>query len=287
MNGGKSTSSREIAEVLRERIRTGDLKKGDRLPTQAGLAEEFGVERGAVRKALRELQEDGLLSNVSKGSPPRVAEPPAPRQAPQPTLVALAPRLESAFAARQVRIDAVCLTAETLVLAMYAPLRLIEEGRIRPESVTARIVLPTKHLKLLYPAPVDGWGFDEAVDEAVHRRSMEQHVSHITVLRQHFHRLKWGLKIPASVHFRTVDNTPYQKVYLLNESEVLFAHYTAEKQEMDVGGVPMELWDAWGTQSLLFSFHAQNGKRDELFIAESQKWFNGLWEMLGSDLREP
>lgn len=67
VNGSRRLSPQEIADTLRERIRTGDLKAGDRLPTQAELAEEFGVERGAVRQALRALQEDGLLSNVSKG----------------------------------------------------------------------------------------------------------------------------------------------------------------------------------------------------------------------------
>lgn len=76
VNGSRRLSPQEIADTLRERIRTGDLKAGDRLPTQAELAEEFGVERGAVRQALRALQEDGLLSNVSKGSPPRIAEAP-------------------------------------------------------------------------------------------------------------------------------------------------------------------------------------------------------------------
>ena len=78
MNGSRRLSPQEIADILRERINNGDLKAGDRLPTQAELADEFGVERGAVRQALRALQQDGLLTNVSKGSPPRIAEPPAP-----------------------------------------------------------------------------------------------------------------------------------------------------------------------------------------------------------------
>ncbi len=91
VNGSGRSSSQEIADVLRERIRVGELKAGDRLPTQAELAEEFGVERGAVRQALRALQEDGLLSNVSKGSPPRIAAPAPARGAPQPAMVALAP----------------------------------------------------------------------------------------------------------------------------------------------------------------------------------------------------
>lgn len=84
VNGSRRLSPQEIADTLRERIRTGDLKAGDRLPTQAELAEEFGVERGTVRQALRALQEDGLLSNVSKGSPPRIAEVPVSQGARSP-----------------------------------------------------------------------------------------------------------------------------------------------------------------------------------------------------------
>ena len=61
MNGSRKLSSQEIAATLRERIRSGDLRPGERLPTQAELAEEFGVERGTVRQALRALQDDGLL----------------------------------------------------------------------------------------------------------------------------------------------------------------------------------------------------------------------------------
>lgn len=90
MNGSRR-SPQEIADVLRDRIRAGDLKAGDRLPTQAELAEEFGVERGTVRQALRALQDDGLLSNVSKGSPPRIAGPTPTRGEPQTTMVGLAP----------------------------------------------------------------------------------------------------------------------------------------------------------------------------------------------------
>lgn len=84
MNGSRRLSPQEIADSLRERIRTGELKPGDRLPTQADLAEEFGVERGAVRQALRALQEDGLLTNVSKGSPRGSPRPLRPGASPSP-----------------------------------------------------------------------------------------------------------------------------------------------------------------------------------------------------------
>ncbi|MFF4354222.1 GntR family transcriptional regulator [Streptomyces sp. NPDC001530] len=284
MNGSRKYSPEEIADTLRRRIRGGELKPGTKLPTQAALAEEFGVERGAVRQALTSLHTEGLLSNVTKGRPPTVATPPvAVETEPQPTLVGLAPRLEAAFAVPHVRLDAVCLTAETLMLSMDAPMRLIEEGRVRPESVTARIVLPSKEQRLLYPAPADGWGHDEEVDEAVHDRSMTQHEYQINVLSQHFRRLKRRYEIPVTAAFRVVDNTPYSKVYLLNNTEVLLAHYTIGKREEEVDGEPMLLRDASGTRSTLFSFNKEYGARDEQFVDDTQSWFDALWEALEPD----
>lgn len=38
------------------------------MPTQGKLADEFGVERGTVRQALRILQSEHLLVNVSRGA---------------------------------------------------------------------------------------------------------------------------------------------------------------------------------------------------------------------------
>ncbi|MFD7706805.1 GntR family transcriptional regulator [Streptomyces sp. NPDC059785] len=281
MNGSRRPSHQEIADTLRERIRTGQLKAGDRLPTQHRLADEFGVERGTVRQALKTLSGDGLLTNVSKGSPPTVAEQPAAAEtSPQPTLVALVPRLEAAFRVPHVRIDAVCLTAETLMRSMYAPIRLIEQGGARPESITARLVLPSRELKLLYPAPGDGWGRDEKIDAAVHARSMRQHTYQIKVLGQEFRRLSRQHGIPVSVSFRVVDNTPYQKVYLLNGTEALVAYYTIAPRTEEVDGVEMELRDAWGTQSTLFSFNKEHSARDQLFVDESQRWFDALWPTL-------
>ncbi|MEV5312804.1 winged helix-turn-helix domain-containing protein [Streptomyces sp. NPDC052610] len=287
MTASQRPSADDIAATLRSRIRDGHLEAGTKLPTQAELAEEFGVERATVRQALRALHEAGWLANAGRGSPPTVAEPPAGGQEPQPTLVALAPRLEAAFAEPRVRIDAACLTAETLLLAMHAPMALVESGAVRPESVEVRILLPHRDVRLLYPSPADGWGADAAVDEAVHRRSVAQYDAQLTVLRQYFRTLRADHGIPAVVRFRTVPNTPPQKVYLLNGTEALLAFYIPARRTVDVQSEPRELWDAWGTRSLLFRHHAAHGERDALFVAEAQKWFDAVWEMQGPDLREP
>ncbi len=50
-----------IAASLRERIESGDLVPGDRLPTERDLVDEFGVARMTVRHALDILQLEGLI----------------------------------------------------------------------------------------------------------------------------------------------------------------------------------------------------------------------------------
>ncbi|MFR0353452.1 GntR family transcriptional regulator [Streptomyces sediminimaris] len=281
VNGSRRFSPQEIADILRERIRSGDLKAGDRLPTQAELADEFGVERGTVRQALRALQEDGLLSNVSKGSPPRIAEPPAPAlEEPQPTMVGLAPRLTEAFAAPHVRVDAACLTAETLMLALGEPIRLIHEGRIRPKSIDVRILLPSRDIPLAFPVPVEG----RTDDDPVHERWLAMRNSQGHVLRHNLRSLRFSHRIDVSVAFRALPFTPPVKLYLLNEAEALVAYYMITRREEPTDTGTMDMYDVLGTESLLFSFEKRAGQRDEAFVEESQKWFDALWETITTDL---
>ncbi|MBN0045105.1 FadR family transcriptional regulator [Streptomyces actuosus] len=283
VNGSTRRTPQEIADILRERIRVGELKAGDRLPTQAELAGEFGVERGTVRQALRALQEDGLLTNISKGSPPRIAEPTPAGEQPQSTLVGLAPRLTEAFAARRVTIDAVCLTAESLMIGLGEPMRLIHQGTLRPESVEARILLPSRDISLAFPTPVQG------DDDAVHRRWLQMRNAHGQVLRHNLLALRSSHGIDVRVTFRALPFTPPVKLYLLNGTEALFAYYMIGRRSeyVDPGtaatGATTELYDVLGAESLLFPF-AQDAGRDARFVEESQKWFDALWETITTDL---
>lgn len=58
-----------IAEALRGRIRSGGLKPGDALPTQAVLMREFGASSLSVQKAMALLKRDGYaISRPGKGA---------------------------------------------------------------------------------------------------------------------------------------------------------------------------------------------------------------------------
>lgn len=57
----------EVSEILHEKIRTGELKPGDRLDSVETLAEKLQVSRSAVREALASLKAMGLLE-IRQGS---------------------------------------------------------------------------------------------------------------------------------------------------------------------------------------------------------------------------
>lgn len=276
----RKPSHKDIADVLRQRISSGAVPAGSRMPTQAKLAEEFGVERGAVRQALAVLAQEGLLMNVSKGSPPQVAEPGSADDEPRPTMVGLAPHMVEAFQAPHVTIDSVCLTSETLMLGLGEPLRLIYEGRIRPESIAVRVLLPSSTINLAFPVPAD----NPAEADPVHSRWLAQRNAQGQVLRHSLSALRSSHGIDIKVEFRAVPFTPPMKLYLLNGSEALLAYYTVTKREEEIGGEELHLYDALGTQSLLFPFGNLTARRDKTFVAESQKWFDALWNTIARTL---
>ncbi|MFI8303616.1 GntR family transcriptional regulator [Streptomyces sp. NPDC085927] len=281
VNGNSRNSPQEIADILRERIRAGELRAGERLPTQAELAEEFGVERGVVRQALRVLADDGLLSNVSKGSPPRIAEPAPASDEPQPTMVGLAPRLTEAFSAPHVRIDVVSHTSETLMVAIGEPVRLIHEGRLRPESIEFRVLLPSRTINLAFPVLVDE---DADGDDPVHERWLQMRNAQAQVLQHNLQAVRHTHGIDVHVRFRALPFTPPMKLYLLNGQEALIGYYLLARREEEWGSQTLDMYDALGSQSLLFSFTKQTGQRDQAFVEESQKWFDALWETITTDL---
>jgi DNA-binding GntR family transcriptional regulator len=66
---------RQLAGILRERIRHGALPPGRRMPSEKDLHDEFGLARETVRRALGLLRAEGLI-HVRQGRGTFVAEPP-------------------------------------------------------------------------------------------------------------------------------------------------------------------------------------------------------------------
>ncbi len=53
----------QLADLLRARIESGELAPGDRIPSVLSLAQEYELAAGTVRKALTQLQREGLVES--------------------------------------------------------------------------------------------------------------------------------------------------------------------------------------------------------------------------------
>ncbi|MGH3312488.1 MAG: winged helix-turn-helix domain-containing protein, partial [Streptomyces sp.] len=201
-----------IAATLRERIDSGELPPGVRIPTQKDLVSEFGVNRTVIRQALDELKRGGLLADTGRGAPPTVAEPAPSRYTPKPAGVVLAERLYEAFRADHVTIDTYSLTTETLNNALARPHRSLADGTLTPRSITVRAIVPGADAHLALPRLVD-----DPADRRPMRRLHELQTTWATALRMSLGAFKDRYEVPeVSCEVRTVAATPLQKLYVLN-----------------------------------------------------------------------
>lgn len=62
--GQEPVGRNELAEILRVRITSGQLRPGDRLPSERDLSQTYGVSAVTARAAVRQLRDEGLAESV-------------------------------------------------------------------------------------------------------------------------------------------------------------------------------------------------------------------------------
>lgn len=70
---GQKLVWRQVADDILADIEAGTLTAGARLPSEADLSEQYGVARVTIRRAIKELADEGIL-NVVHGRGTYVAE---------------------------------------------------------------------------------------------------------------------------------------------------------------------------------------------------------------------
>lgn len=266
------TSPDRIAGVLRDRIRTGELPRHSRLPTQRTLAEQFGTNRTTVRQALAILEREGYLSARGRGAPALVTHP--TQDQPRPAGVEVADRIAIAFQAEDVSVDAFTLTTETLNSALAAPLIAISAGELKPRSITVRLILPNPDAPLAFPRLVT-----DPADVRPRARLRQLTRTFATSLRHQLTSLGEMRLVPkVQVEIRAVPITPVQKLYVLNGTEVLTAYYQVLPRTVEYEQEQMEIYDVLGLSSKIFQ------DQEPAFVEESKAWFESLWSTLAEPL---
>jgi GntR family transcriptional regulator len=72
-------NSQDIADVLRERIKSGKLKPGQEFPTNIKLMLEFNVHASTIQNAVNVLIREGLVVSPGSGNKRRLVRPPIKR----------------------------------------------------------------------------------------------------------------------------------------------------------------------------------------------------------------
>jgi DNA-binding transcriptional regulator YhcF (GntR family) len=267
----------QVAAVLKASILTGKYQPGDRLPSYAELASQFEVAPMTAQKAVGLLRDEGLvISRQGKGS--------FVRQRTERS-VGLRPHVEAIFESGAVAIDFAGFSGETLQGVISEPLDKIRSGRLQPESLRIRILLPDLSkpvgLPALAPEGVDSPDVRKRAERIVQRstQGIVETVEELSAL---------GLVESATAQVRTYHSSPLFKLFLLNGSEAFFGFYPVLQHSVAIAGEPVEIFDPMGKDAILFHYARteDDSAIDSQYVDQAQKWFDSVWDSVAKDVSQ-
>ncbi|SDH62405.1 regulatory protein, gntR family [Actinokineospora alba] len=258
----------QVANALRAAILTKKFTAGDKLPSRNELAKTYNVAPMTVQNALRELRDEGLIVS-RQGSGVFVRE-----RTERP--VGLRPHIERAFEAEHVTVDFAGFSGETLHGAMQEPLDKIRAGRLRPESLTVRILIPDTTAPLAIPCRVEDLG-DSPEFRARATAIMHRHVGAITDTVNELGSL--GIVNKATATVRVHHAAPLFKLYIVNNEEAFFGFYPVREHILTFGETPTPIYDLMGKDAILFhhSTTDDDTSTGSQYVDQARTWFDSMW----------
>ncbi|WP_214107835.1 GntR family transcriptional regulator [Acrocarpospora catenulata] len=265
----------QVANALRAAILTKKFEPGQKLPSGVELAKTYGVARMTVQQAIRILRDEGLIVS-RQGSGVYVRE-----RTERP--VELRPHIEHAFERPSVGIDFAGFSGETLNSMLQEPLDKIRIGRLTPESITIRILVPDMTQPMALPVRAEDGIDDPAIRERA-RRILRRSVG---TIHDAVHELAdLGLVKSTAVEVRAYPGTPMFKLYVINAEQVFFGFYPVVKHAVRIKGEPQEVYDVMGKDAVLFH-HAINedtGSMASQFVDQARMWFDSVWNTISYEV---
>lgn len=258
----------QVANALRAAILTRKLTPGEKLPSGSELARRYGVARMTVQQAVRLLRDEGLVVS-RQGSGVYVRQ-----RAERP--VGLRPHLERAFGEEHVTVDFAGFSGETLHNAISEPLDQIRAGRLRPESIRVRLLVPDTSRPWSLPAQVDDLADSPKFREraaSIMRRHTQAVVDAVNELGE------LGLAADAHAEVRLNPSVQLFKVYILNGSEVFFGYYPITEHKVTLDDSPTAMWDLMGKDTVLMNFTLTSDEDSitSQHVRQSSMWFESVW----------
>ena len=264
----------QVANALRAAILTKTFSPGDRLPSRNELAKKYNVAPMTVQNALRELREEGLIVS-RQGSGVFVRE-----RTERP--IGLRPHIERAFEQPNVTIDFAGFSGETLHGVMQEPLDKIRIGRLTPESVHVRLLLPDPTQPMTIPCQVD----DLADSPEFRKRAEEIMRRHTLAIIDSVEELgSLGLVKDVSAQIRVHRAAPLFKLYMINNEEAFFGFYPVREHVITLGGAPRAIYDLMGKDAILFqhSVTDDDTSTGSQYVEQARDWFESMWSTVSTE----
>lgn len=264
----------QVASSLGAAIRTKRLTPGERLPSHSKLTELYGFARATIQRALRDLEDEGLVVS-RKGSGVYVrnrTERPA----------GLRPYVEQAFTNQNVSIDFAGFSSETLHAALQDPIDKIRVGRLTPTSINIRILVPDMEEKQAAPVRKS----DGKDDSRLRMRMHDLMVGFTRGITNQVHELSLlGLVPETKVSVRVHSGTQFFKIYVINQEDVFFGYYPIRPNKVVVQGEAIEIFDLIGPDATLFHYSINEGASSDgaQQVDQARMWFDSLWMTIGRD----
>ena len=195
--------------------------------------------------------------------------------------VELRPYIEEAFTREDVSIDFAGFSGETLHGIIQEPLDKIRTGRVKPDSVTIRLLLPDTSKPMVLPCRADDLA-DDPDNRARLDRLVTRHAHAILDTLDELASL--GLIREASVQIRAHSCPPLFKMYILNSEDMFFGLYPIVKHTVTMPGGPRDIYDLMGKDSVVFHHSVHSGHADQQYIEQAQAWFNSMWDNISYEL---
>jgi DNA-binding transcriptional regulator YhcF (GntR family) len=264
----------QVANALRTAILTKTFSPGDRLPSRTELAKKYNVAPMTVQNALRELREEGLIVS-RQGSGVFVRE-----RTERP--IGLRPHIERAFEQPNVTIDFAGFSGETLHGVIQEPLDKIRIGRLTPESVHVRLLLPDPTQPMTIPCQVD----DLADSPEFRKRADEIMRRHTLAIVDSVEELgSLGLVKDVSAEIRVHRAAPLFKLYMINNEEAFFGFYPVREHVITLGGAPRAIYDLMGKDAILFhhSVTDDDTSTGSQYVEQARDWFESMWSTVSTE----
>lgn len=179
-------------------------------------------------------------------------------------------------------IDFAGFSGETLHGALTEPLDKIRAGRLSPDAVAVRILLPDPTSPMALPCRAETQADDPAVRERAERITRRHTEAVIEAVRE---LADLGLVNSATAEVRVHRGAPLFKLYLLNGEEAFFGFYPVVEHTVTIKDEPVAIYDPMGKDATLFHWAVSDDEASDAsaHVEQARAWFDSMWNTIARE----